>query len=235
MSVNGTPQTYTQVCLIIQEYAQLTPSLSASTDAGVLIAHGRPNLDAYMVYARIVAQAADQGAANALAKSVVITSANGTISASPERVDSPQALQIGFEIFSAPTTNLTLTASAGDVAVDQYNATLRVTATAGNASLQNVQGDVTIDIGAGSLEAKLSGSGWSGAGMSASTQTGSISVSRPTAYQAAFTAQSSSGTASIDNKQATATGQEPAVVTAGSGPPITLKSKVGNVSVLATQ
>jgi hypothetical protein len=235
VSVNGAQQTYTQVCLIVQEYAQVTPNLSASTNAGSLIAHGRQMLDTYVVYSRIVAQAADEGTATALAKSVVITTANSTVSASPDRVDSPQSLQIDFEIFTAPSTNLTLTTGAGDLTADDYNATLQFTSQAGNASLQNVQGQVTVDIGAGAIDAKLAGSGWTGTGMTASTQTGNISVSRSAAYQAAFTAQTGLGTASIDGKQATTTGPAPAVVTAGSGAPIMLKSMVGNVTVVATQ
>jgi hypothetical protein len=235
VSVNGAPQTYTQVCLIVQEYAQVTPNVSASTNAGGLTAHGRQMLDAYAVYSRIVAQAADEGAATALAKSVVITTANSTISASPDRVDSPQSLQIDFEIFTAPSTNLTLTTGAGDLAADDYNAILHFSSQAGNASLQSVQGQVSVDIGSGSIDATLAGSGWTGTGMTASTQSGNISVSRSATYQAAFTAQTALGTASIDSNQATTTGQGPAVVTAGSGAPIMLKSMVGNVAVVATQ
>jgi hypothetical protein len=235
VTVNGAQQTYTQVCLIVQEYAQVTPNVSASTNAGGLIAHGRQMLDTYVVYSRIVAQAADEGAATALAKSVVIMTANSTISASPDRVDSPQSLQIDFETFTAPSTNLTLTTGAGDLAADDYNAILHFSSQAGNASLKNVQGQVSVDIGSGSIDAKLAGSGWTGTGMTASTQTGNISVSRSSAYQAAFTAQTGLGTASIDAKQATTTGPAPAVVTAGSGAPIMLKSMVGNVTVVATQ
>jgi DUF4097 and DUF4098 domain-containing protein YvlB len=200
-----------------------------------LSAHGRQALDSYVEYSRIIAQAVDEGAATALAKSVVITTANGTISASPDRVDSPQALQIDFEIFTAPSTTVTLSTDAGDLTADGYNATLRFSSQAGNTSLKNVQGQVNIDIGAGSIDAILAGSGWTGTGMTASTQSGNISVSRSAAYQAAFTAQTELGTASIDGQQATTTGQGPAVVTAGSGAPIMLKSMVGNVAVIATQ
>jgi hypothetical protein len=134
-------------------------------------------LDTYVVYSRIVAQAADEGTATALAKSVVITTANSTISASPDRADSPQSLQIDFEIFTAPSTNLTLTTAAGDLTADEYNAILHFSSQAGNASLQNVQGQVSLDIGSGSIDAKLTGSGWTGTGMTASTQTGNTSVS----------------------------------------------------------
>lgn len=162
VSVNGTQQTYTQVCVIVQKSAPVTSSVSASTSAGSLTAHGRQMLDTYVVYSRIIAQAADQAAATTLANSVVITTADSTISASPDHVDSPQALQIDFEVFTAPSTNLTLTAGAGQVAADNYNAILHLTSQAGNASLQNLQGQVSAELGVGSIDAKLTGSGWTG-------------------------------------------------------------------------
>jgi hypothetical protein len=199
-------------------------------------AHGGQTSDTYIVYSRIIAQAADEVAATALAKSVVITTANGAIAASPDKVDSPQSLQIDFEIFTAPSTNLTLTSSTGDLAADGYNSTLRLTSQVGSTSLDNVQGDVSVDISTGSVDAKLAGPGWTGTGMTVSTQTGGISLSRPATYQAAFTAQSELGTASIDDKSATTTTPgAPAVVTVGSGAPVVLKTKVGNVAVVAAQ
>jgi hypothetical protein len=238
LSCDGYPnsqQTYTQACLIVQEYAQVTPDISVSTNTGMLIAHGRESLDAYVVYARIIAQAADVGSATALAKSVVITAANGTVSASPGQVASPQALQIDLEIFTAPSTSLTLTTVTGNVTADTYNSTFQLNSQVGNASLQNVQGQVTVAVGTGSIEATLTGTGWTGAGMTASTQSGNISVTRPAGYQAAFTAQANLGIASIDSQQALSNGQNPAVVTAGSGAPIVLKSVAGNVAVGANQ
>jgi hypothetical protein len=230
---------YTQACVILQEYAQVTANISASTPVGNITAHGGQMLDSYVVYARIVAQAADEGTATALAKSVVVTTSNSTISASPDHVDAPQSLSIDFEIFTAAKTNLTLTTrSAGNLAVDGYNSVLQLTASqVGNVSLKNVQGQADVEVGTGSIDVTLTGSGWTGPGMTASTQQGNVSLSRPATYQAAFTAESDLGTASIDGKQAsTVTPGQPAVVTAGSGPAIMLKSLLGSVSVtVATQ
>ena len=291
LSCDGYPQTVsgtTQVCLILQEYAQVTPGVSASTNVGNLTGHGFDILNAYVVYARIIAGAADQGSATALAQSVVVNTANSTISAAPDQVDSPQALQIDFEIFTATTTNLTLTSGTGNISVDNYNSILNLTSNTGNvslttvqgqatvnvdtgnaslttvqgeaavkvgtgnaslttvqgqatvnvgtgnASLTTVQGQATVNVGKGNIDATLSGSGWTGAGMNATTQLGNITVSRPAAYQAAFTAKSDLGNASIDGQQAVS-GQAPAVVTAGSGAPIMLESKVGDVSVTTAQ
>ena len=93
-----------------------------------------------------------------------------------------------------------------------------------------------MNVGTGDIDATLSGSGWAGAGMNATTQVGNITVSRPAAYQVAFTAKSDLGDASIDGQQAVSgPGQAPAVVTAGSGTPIMLESKVGDVSVTTAQ
>jgi putative adhesin len=257
LSCDGYPKTVsgtTQVCLILQEYAQVTPGVSASTNVGNLTGHGFDILNAFVVYARIIAGAADQGSATALAQSVVVNTANSMISATPDQVDSPQSLQIDFEIFTATNTNLTLTSGTGNISVDNYNAILNLTSNTGNASLTTVQGQATVNVGTGNaslttvqgqatvnvgegnIDATLSGSGWTGAGMNATTQVGNITVSRPAAYQAAFTAKSDLGDASIDGQQAQAvSGQPPAVVTAGSGAPIMLESKVGDVSVTTAQ
>jgi hypothetical protein len=197
----------------------------------MIAAHGRDALDAFVVYARVIAQAADEGSADALAKSVVITAANSTVSATPTQFASPQALQIDFEVFTATGTNLTATSAAGNLTVDNYNATLQLTPQLGNASLQNVQGQITVTVNSGSIDARLSGSGWVGTGMAATTRSGNISVARPAGYQAAFSAEADLGTVSIDAQQALSNGSSPAVVTAGSGPPVKLRSVLGNVTV----
>lgn len=234
--VSGMLQTYIQVCLIVQEYAAVTPGINASTELGNLIAHGGQISDTYVVYSRIIAQAADEGTATALAKSVVITAANGTITATPDQVASPQALMIDFEIFTTPSTSLTLSTTTGNVTVDNYNATVRLTSQTGAASLDNVQGDVSVGIATGSLHAKLLGSGWSGTGMTVSIQTGGIDVSRPSGYQAMFTAESALGTVAIDDKTASSTTPgSPAAVTAGTGAPIVLKTQLGAVAVSVGQ
>lgn len=234
-SVSGTSENYTQVCLIIQKSAPVTPSVSMSTVVGTLNGHGRDTLSAYPVYARVIAQAADQGTATTLAHSVVVSTANGTISASPDQVAYPQSLEIDFEIFTAPTTNLTLTDSVGAQSVDNYDATLQLTTQIGAVSLQTMQGHATVRTNVGAISATLSGSAWTGAGMTATTQVGAISISHPASYQAAFTATSDLGTATIDGQQATSSGSKPATVSTGSGAPITLESKDGSVSVTATQ
>jgi hypothetical protein len=142
-------QTYAQVCLILQEYAQVTPSVSASTNVGNLTGHGFDILNTYVVYARIIAQAADQGSATALAQSVVVNTANSMVSATPDQADLPQNLQIDFEIFTATNTNLTLTSGTGNISVDNYNSILKLTSNTGNASLTTVQGQATVNVGTG--------------------------------------------------------------------------------------
>lgn len=253
--VNGMPETYTAVCLITQQSAPVTPNLNVSTSSGNLAGHGRNSLANFPVYARIIATAADQSTATTLAKSVVVSTANGTVSAASNPVTSPEALEVDFEVFTAPTTNLTLTSNMGNMAVDNYNATLQLTPQSGNASLQTVQGQVTVNAQAGNVSlqtvqgqvtvndsggnvsATLAGTGWTGTGMTLTTHAGNISVSRPAGYEAAFTATADVGNASIDSESAKTAGPPapPAVVTAGSGAPIKLESKAGNVSVDVTQ
>jgi Immunoglobulin domain/Putative adhesin len=235
VSVNGTLQNYTQVCLIVQELAQVTPALSVSANIGNMFGHGdsADTLSMFVVYGRVVVTAADEGTATALAKSVVINTANGSVSSTPDHLDEPQFLGVDFEAFTNPSTNLTLTSNVGNQSVDNFNATLKLMASSGNVILRAVQGQVTANTHAGNIDAALSGSSWTGAGMSATTQSGNITVARPAGYQAAFTAKSDVGNASIDSQKAnTADPTKPAIVTAGSGAPINLESKSGDVSVI---
>ena len=232
MIINDMQQNYTAVCLLLQDYAAVTAGISISTQAGEVLAHGGHPAQTYPVYTRIVAQAADEGTATALAKSVVVTVANGMISASPDHVDFPESLVIDFETFTDSGTNMTMSSAAGNLLAEDYNATLRVTSQAGTTTLNRVQGDVTVDVNAGTVKATLSGAGWAGAGMTVSTQTGTIAVSRPAAYQAAFTAESDDGTVTIDGKSVSTTASgTPATVTSGSGAPILLKATTGEVNV----
>src|SRR5262249_28862274 len=94
VTVNGATQSFVQVCVILQESAQVTPSLTVTTLTGNLTGHGQDNLQSFVVYARIIAQDVNQGAAMALANSVVINTANGSVSATPDQATSPQSLTI---------------------------------------------------------------------------------------------------------------------------------------------
>ena len=291
LSCDGYPMTgtnYVQVCLMTQQSVASTPNLSVTTNAGNLLGHGRDNLSSFTLYTQIVAQAADEATATALAKSVVVSTSNGSISETSNPVTSPENLSVNFEVFTAPTTNLTMNSPAGNMGADNYNATLQLTPQSGNVTLQTVQGQTTVNstsgnvslqtvqglttvnstsgnvslqtvqgqttvkdqsgnvtlqdvqgqgkvnVLKGNIDVTLSGSGWTGAGLSATTNSGNVTVTRPTGYQAAFTATADVGIATIDSQSVTAT-NTPAVVTAGSGAPIVIESKSGNATVTTPQ
>ena len=235
LSCAGYPQTEqnsARVCVILQESAQVTPSLTVTTLAGNLTGHGQDNLQSFVVYARVIAQDANEGAATALANSVVINTANGNVSAMPDQATAPQSLSIDFEVFTAQTTNLTLTDNAGNLAVDNYNAILNLTTAAGNADLSAVQGQETVNVNAGNIDVTFTGTSFTGAGMTAKTKNGNVTASRPVGFQAAFTAETNVGIASIDGQKQTApVPNSPAVVTSGTGAPILLQTNTGNASV----
>jgi hypothetical protein len=228
----GIGRTFTQVCTIVQEFAAVTPSLTVTTLTGNLTGHGQDNLQSFVVYARIVAQAANQGAATALANSVVINTANGKVFATPDQATFPQSLTIDFEVFTAQTTNLTLTDTTGNVAADHYNAILNLTTSTGNAALNAVQGQETINVNTGNIDITFTGTSFTGAGVIAKTLTGNVTATRPVGFQAAFTAETNIGIASIDGQTQTAPiPHSPAVVTSGTGAPILLQTNTGNASV----
>ena len=310
-TLQNTTQNYTRVCLILPvESAQVTPGVNVTSESGGdITAHGTGPSDLFFVYARVIAQAADQGTATSLAQSVVVTiTPDGKISSSAdhENLPNPETLSVDFEIFTLGSTNVTSNSAGGNLAADHYNATLNLTTAGGDIKLATVQGNVTANssggninldtvqgtvmaksdggtiqfgtvsgnvtanssggdinldtvngdvtattdggsmqldtvngnitatTGGGSIGITLTGTGWTGQGLSATTQGGSILLTRPASYQAAFTAQTTSGTASIDGKSETGP-PDPAKVTAGSGAPITLESDSGNVAVTVAQ
>ncbi len=234
LSCAGYPKTVsegTQVCLMTQQSVAATSSLSVTTDVGDLLGHGRDNLTDFTLSTQILATAADEAAATALAKTVVVTAANGAISQTHAPVNFPENLSVNFEVFTAPTTNLTLTNSVGDQSVDNYNATLYLKAQTGSLTLETVDGQATVNVATGNITATLSGTGWTGAGMTATSQTGSITVTRPAGYEAAFTAKADLGNATIDSQVVASGPQGAAVVTSGTGAPISIESVVGNATV----
>ena len=289
----NTQQNYTQVCLLLPvEYAQVTPGVNVTSESGGdITAHGTGPSDLFVVYARVIAQAADQDTATALAHSVVVTiTPDGKISASPDHEDFPEMLNIDFEIFTLGSTNVTSNSAGGSLAADHYNATLNLTTAGGAIQLDTVQGNVTTNTsggtinldtvqgtvmaksdggtiqfdtvsgnvtatsgggainldtvtgnvtataGGGSIGITLTGTGWTGPGLNATTQGGSIVLTRPAGYQAAFTAQAvGGGTVSIDG-QSVSPPTNPVKLTAGSGAPITLESQGGgDVTVTVAQ
>jgi hypothetical protein len=323
-----TQQNSVQVCLLLPvEHAQVTPGINVTSAAGGITTHGTAPPDSYVVYTRVIAQAADQGTAMALAQSVVVTiTPDGKISAKPDQAAFPQMVQNDFEIFTLASTNVTSNGMGGSLEADHYNnATLNLTTDGGAIQVDTVQGTVTAQTGGGAIQldnvqgtvtaksnggdvkldtmdgnimattqgsaiqldtvqgsvtaqtdggaiqldnvhgtvnAKsnggdltldtvdgnitattqggrigitLTGTGWTGQGLSATTQGGSILLTRPAGYQAAFTAQTNFGTASIDGNSVTAVPPSPAKVIAGSGAPITLESDAGNVTVTVAQ
>lgn len=255
LSCDGYPMTgtnYVQICLLTQQSVAATPNLSVTTNAGNLLGHGRDNSSSFTLYTQIIAQAADESTATALARSVVVSTSNGSISETSNPVTFPENLSVNFEVFTAPTTNLTMNSPAGNMGADNYNATLQLTPQSGNVTLQTVQGQTTVkdqsgnvtlqnvqgqgkvNILSGNIDVTLSGSGWTGAGLSATTNSGNVTVTRPTGYQAAFTATADVGIATIDSQSVTAT-NTPAVVIAGSGAPIVIESKSGNATVTTPQ
>jgi len=238
LSCVGYPQTEqnsARVCVILQESAQVTPSLTVTTLAGNLTGHGQDNLQSFVVYARIVARDVNERAATTLANSVVINTANGNVSATPDHTtSSTQSLQIDFEVFTAQTTSLTLTATDGNLAVDNYNAIVNLMTDAGTADLSAVQGQETVNVNNGNIDVTLTGTSFTGAGITAKVaNAGNVTASRPVGFQAAFTAEvTNAGVASIDGQQQTAPlPNSPAVVTSGTGAPILLQTNKGNATV----
>ena len=228
--VNDGVFTFVQVCKIVSLTAPLTPSLSVMSNAGNVTAHGGQTEEQIPVYARIVAQDATVAAATALTNSVNITTENGVVSSQNIAVNYPPSLEIDYEVFTPSTTDVSLSTTAGNVSADSYISTINASSKAGDVSLQTVDGDVNAKATAGNITIGLGGAGWTGAGLTATTVTGNILLSRPLGYQSLITATTQVGEVEVDGK-IKGSFPAPATITTGSGRPIKLTADEGNITV----
>jgi hypothetical protein len=227
---NSGISTFVQVCKVVPLTAPLTPSLSVTSIAGNLTAHGGQTEGQIPFYARIIAQDATAEAATALANSVNISTENGAVSSQKIAVSYPQSLEIDYEVFTPSTTDVSLTTTAGNVSADSYTSTVNATTVAGDIALQTLDGDAKAKATAGNITISLNGAGWTGTGLTATTTAGNILLSRPVGYQALITASAQFGGVEVDGK-IKGFFPPPATITTGSGQPIQLTAGAGNVTV----
>jgi hypothetical protein len=227
---NSGISTFVQVCKIVPLTAPLTPSLTVTSIAGNVTAHGGQTEGQIPIYARIIAHDATAEAATALANSVNISTESGALSSQKIAVKYPQSLEIDYEVFTPSTTDVSLSATAGNVSADSYTSTVNATTVAGDIALQTLDGNANAKATAGNITVSLNGAGWTGTGLTVTTTAGNILLSRPVGYQAHITATAQFGEVEVDGK-IRGSFPPPATITTGSGQPIQLTAGAGNVTV----
>ncbi len=136
------------------------------------------------VVALIQARAESESAAREIAKQITITSSGADVHASGPRQQRHESWSVSYEISAPATTELTLDARNGGIAVEGMNSRMRLGTMNGGLHLTNVDGDVRGTTVNGGIVAELSGNVWRGTGLDLTTVNGGVHLSIPANYSA---------------------------------------------------
>jgi DUF4097 and DUF4098 domain-containing protein YvlB len=152
------------------------------------------------VLAMVQAQAETENDAREIARNVVVSSNAGEI-----RADGPsmngrrnESWSVSYEIWVPRTTDLTLNASNGGLAVDGVASKMTLSTVNGGISLRDVGGDIHGSTTNGGITADLSGEGWQGAGLDLRTTNGGVNLSMPTNYSAQLETGTTNGRVNVN-------------------------------------
>jgi hypothetical protein len=180
----------------VREFTLPRGAVSAETGNGSIRVTGEDRNDV-VVRALVMANARTQERANEILKDVTITT-SGTL-----RADGPRNLDragwwVSFRVQAPKSSELSLRASNGSLAVTDVNGRMRLRTSNGSIRLMDVGGDVDAETSNGSVNATLSGSAWDGPGLNVTTSNGSVRVTLPENYNARLVAGTSNGGISVD-------------------------------------
>ena len=164
---------------------------------GSIRVHGWNNADV-LVRACIQTAAASDSEARALASQVSITRGAGIIEPSgPARRDH-EYWGVSYEIWVPNSSNLSLTANNGSIAVEMVSGQIRFKTQNGSVHLTAVAGDVDGSTTNGSVNIDLVGNGWKGNGLHAETTNGSVRLTLPENFSAQVQASTVNGSLKVD-------------------------------------
>lgn len=134
------------------------------------------------IRAKIQSWGASEQEAQAQAKAILITTADGNL-----RAGAPSSMQHGavsFEVFVPRRTALALRTHNGGISLTGLQGTINFYAQNGGVSLAELGGQVTGKTINGGLSIKLSGQKWAGSGLDVATINGGIAWQIPANYSA---------------------------------------------------
>jgi hypothetical protein len=137
-----------------------------------------------LVRYRLQTQAATQGAADALASQIRVTTSGGQIRAEGPEQNDDAHWNVGYELFVPRQSNLSLQTRNGGISLSDVRGRITFDARNGGVSLKNLGGHVTGETINGGLHVELTGSNWEGEGLNVRTTNGGLSISVPDNYSA---------------------------------------------------
>lgn len=185
------------------------------------------------VVAKVEARGDTQAEAQAAAKDIVVHAANGEVSAEGPRNRGRYGWAVSYSVFVPRSTDLSLTARNGGIAVQGVASRMDLETTNGGLTLADVNGDVRGTTVNGGLSVRLSGDRWQGAGLDVRTTNGGLRMEIPENYSAQLETSTVNGGMNVDfpvtvqgrigRKLTTQLGQ--------GGPPLRLSTINGGLSI----
>lgn len=172
-------------------------TVDASPNGGIAV-EGSARGD-ILVEARVVATAATEAEARAIAARVqVVATADHVNADGPRDLGRREGWQVSYRLFVPTPTPLSLRSTNGGISVDSVNSRVELHTTNGGVKLTRMGGDVQGRTTNGGIDVDLDGSAWNGNGLDVQTTNGGVRLRIPAQYNAHLETGTSNGSVNID-------------------------------------
>ncbi len=185
----------------VREYtvpaAGATMTVDATPNGGIVV-EGSSRGD-ILVQARVVATAASEDEARAIASRVqVVATANRVESDGPRSLGRREGWHVSYRLAVPTNTPLSLKSTNGGISVDGVNSRVELTTTNGGVRLSRMAGDVEGRTTNGGIDVDLEGTAWDGNGLDLQTTNGGVRLAIPAQYNAHLETGTTNGSVKID-------------------------------------
>ncbi len=170
---------------------------------GVTSSNGNIQVEAWdkdevFIRAKIEGRAGSYDAARELVSAVSLAATEDMLKASGPKRSRNSQWSVSYRAMVPTKSDLTLSATNGNVTVAEVMGDLNVRSTNGNVNLHQVGGDVSAGTTNGNVVVELIGDAWVGDGVDVRTTNGSIDLGIPADYNGVLEAATVNGSISVD-------------------------------------
>jgi DUF4097 and DUF4098 domain-containing protein YvlB len=174
-----------------------TLTVDASPNGGISV-EGSSRGD-IVVQARVVATAATQEEARAIASRVQVTATAVRVDADgPRNSNRRDSWSVSYRLAVPTATPLSLKTTNGGITVQAVDSHVDLHTTNGGVKLSQMAGDVEGRTTNGGIDVDLDGTGWQGGGLDLQTTNGGVRVAVPAQYNAHLETGTTNGNVRID-------------------------------------
>ncbi|UCG89204.1 MAG: DUF4097 family beta strand repeat protein [Gemmatimonadota bacterium] len=178
-------------------------TVPAGSFEGVSSANGNIQVEGWdksdvFVRAKIEGRAGSYDAARELVSAVTLTTTEDMLKASGPRQGRGSNWSVSYRAMVPAKSDLTVSATNGNVTVTEVMGDLNARSTNGNVQLRQVGGDVSGGTTNGNVKIELAGDAWVGEGVDVRTTNGSIELNIPADYNGVLEAATVNGSINVD-------------------------------------